>query len=77
MTDEQKALDDVLQEMEQALANQDFLSGKSEPSLGDLAAFGALRSIEGLPAYDRILGSDSKHPLVQSWYERTKQKVAN
>ena len=74
ITDEQEALDKVLVEIEDALQSKDFLSGKSEPSQGDLAVYGALRSIEGLPAHDRILSQDTERPL-RLWYDRTKSKV--
>ena len=74
ITDEQEALDNVLQEIEDALKSKDFLSGRSEPNMGDLAVFGALRSIEGLQAHDRILNTDIDRPL-RLWYDRTKSKV--
>lgn len=73
ITDEKQALEDVLQEIETALASKDFLSGCSEPNLGDLAIYGALHSIEGLPAHDGIL-VHADRPL-KDWYERTKTKV--
>ena len=76
ITDEREALDKVLVEIEDALRSKDFLSGREEPGLGDLAVYGALRSIEGLPAHDRILfhGENADRPL-RSWYDRTKSKV--
>eukprot|EP00977_Amphora_coffeiformis_P001115 scaffold227_cov165-Amphora_coffeaeformis.AAC.28 len=74
ITNEKEALDKVLAEIEDALQSKDFLSGRSEPSLGDLAVYGALRSIEGLPAHDRILNGNAERPL-RLWYDRTKAKV--
>ena len=81
VTDEQKALEEALQQIEDTLeevsssvSSQSFLSGKAEPNLSDLAVYGALRSIEGLPAHTRILGDHVTRP-VKDWYERTKQKV--
>jgi hypothetical protein len=72
--DEQAALEAVLVDMEERLGpSQTFLSGGSEPHLGDLVAYGALRSIEGLPAHDRIFEQD--RPLTE-WYQRTQSKVA-
>lgn len=73
VTDEREALEEVLQEIEKALESKNFLSGRSEPSLGDLSVYGALRSIEGLPAHNRIL-VDVDRPL-RDWYQRMKSKV--
>lgn len=73
VTDEEKALEEVLQEIEKALESKEFLSGMSEPSLGDLSVYGALRSIEGLPAHNRIL-VDVDRPL-RDWYQRMTYKL--
>ena len=73
ITDEQAALEEVLQEIEKALGSKEFLSGRSEPGLGDLSVYGVLRSIEGLPAHDHVL-KDVDRPL-KDWYQRTKRKV--
>lgn len=73
VTNEKEALEEVLQEIEKALESKEFLSGLSEPSLGDLSVYGALRSIEGLPAHNRIL-VDADRPL-RDWYQRMKSKV--
>ena len=73
IADEQQALEDVLQEIEKSLGSKDFLSGRSEPGLGDLSVYGALRAVEGLPAHDRILMNVDR-PL-REWYERTKGRV--
>ena len=76
ITDERQALDKSLVEIEDALQSKSFLSGRDEPGLGDLAVYGALRSIEGLPAHDRIMFHDENtdRPL-RLWYDRTKSKV--
>jgi hypothetical protein len=74
ITDEQAALEAVLVDLEARLGpSQSFLSGGSEPYLGDLIVYGTLRSIEGLPAHDRIFEQD--RPLTE-WYQRTQSKVA-
>lgn len=74
INDERSALDDALQKIEDALQSNDFLSGRSEPNMADLAVFGALRSIEGLPAHSRILNEQTDRSL-RLWYDRTKCKV--
>jgi hypothetical protein len=53
--------------------SKDFISGRSEPHLGDLAVYGTLRSIEGLPAHDRVV-VNREGPL-RDWYDKMKIKV--
>jgi len=51
-----------------------FLSGKSEPHLGDLAVYGTLRAIEGLPAHSEVVYERRDSP-IPGWYEQMKRKV--
>lgn len=45
--------------------------------MGDIAVYGTLRSIEGLPAHDEVLeGRDAASPLPD-WYQRMKVQVGN
>ena len=76
--DEVKALDDVLTKFENdGLDNgkKQFVSGKEVPNLGDIAIFGTLRSIEGLPAHEQAVKS-RKSGVIQEWYTRMKIQVA-
>lgn len=75
IANEQEALEEALKEIEEALRSHDFLSQRSEPHLGDLAIYGALRAIEGLPAHERILGHESPDRPLKDWYARTRNKV--
>lgn len=78
ITDERKALDEVLVRLEKGLSDgNSFLSGKDEPNMGDIAVYGVLRSIEGLPAHKQVLeGRDEFSPLP-AWYKRMKMQVGN
>ena len=76
--DEVKALDDVLTKFENdGLDNgkKQFVNGKEVPNLGDIAIFGTLRSIEGLPAHEQAVKS-RKSGVIQEWYTRMKIQVA-
>lgn len=84
ITDERAALEQALRQIDSALKNAPFLSGKTEPNVGDLAVYGALRSIQGLPAHQRILGhdddddgadNDHHHRPLKDWYARMQSKV--
>lgn len=62
----------VLQE--DGIGNHDFLSGRADPNLGDLAVYGTLRSVEGLPAHDALL----HHPdngALHEWYLRVQKRM--
>ena len=64
-------------QIEEGLGNNKYLSGTEEPHLGDIAVYGTLRSIEGLPAHDAVLeGRDAGSPLPD-WYQRMKVQVGN
>lgn len=72
ITDERQALEDVLSSLEQELRRKPFLSGhaSNQPDLGDLAVFGTLRAIEGLPVYDKFVRE--RGGLIVDWYDRIK-----
>ena len=77
ITDERQALNEVIIQIEEGLGEGLYLSGTDEPHLGDIAVYGTLRSIEGLPAHDEILeGRDASSPLPD-WYTRMKAQVGN
>lgn len=74
ITDERQALENSIVTLErEGLGNYNFLSGKDEPHLGDIAVYGTLRGIEGLPALDRVVFQ--RDGALASWYERMKHKV--
>jgi microsomal prostaglandin-E synthase 2 len=78
IVDEVKALDEVLTKLEtEGLdgGRKLFVSGKADPNLGDIAIFGTLRSIEGLPAHEQAVTS-RKSGVIQDWYGRMKEQVA-
>eukprot|EP00978_Attheya_sp_CCMP212_P025506 scaffold82168_cov49-Attheya_sp.AAC.2 len=50
-----------------------FASGTNVPSMGDIAMFGVLRSVEGLPAHDRAVPSAS---VTKEWYDRMKGQMS-
>ena len=65
MTDERKALEDVLIKLDTELyrlnpkastsANYLFLSGTTTPNIGDLNVYGVLRAIQNLPIYQEMI----------------------
>ena len=75
INDVQVALEETLVELETNLSKQgsNFLRPSSEvPHLGDLAVFGVLKGLEGLPLWSEILGDDNtepKYPDIRRWYE--------
>ena len=75
ISDERAALDEILVQLEGVgLQNQKFLSGMDEPDLGDLAVFGTLRSLEGLPVHQQIVEERGSGP-IPDWYRRMTGKV--
>jgi len=50
-----------------------FASGKQEPNMGDLAVFGTLRAVEGLPAHNEAI--EQRGGAVSEWYHRMKEQV--
>jgi microsomal prostaglandin-E synthase 2 len=78
ITDERQALNDVLAQWEEEGlgSNKTFASGKEEPNLGDLAVFGTLRAVEGLPAHSESV-KQHRGGALPEWYDRMKQQVYN
>jgi len=72
--DERQALEEVLEKPVQHLTRNGakFLSGRSEPHVGDLAVFGALRGIQGTPIQREIL---EQRPVLAEWYRRMEEKL--
>ena len=68
------ALGETLVELEVELSKQvsKFLRPSSEsPHLGDLAVFGVLKGLEGLPIWKEIFkdnNSRSEYPEIRRWY---------
>ena len=78
IVDEVKALDEVLTRLETEGLDSGkklFVSGKADPNLGDIAIFGTLRSIEGLPAHEQAVTS-RKSGVIQDWCGRMKEQIA-
>ena len=77
ITDEKKALDELLVRLEnEGLGGgKQYLSGTETPNLGDIAVYGTLRSIEGLPAHSAIFESREEGSPLSSWYQRVKSDV--
>ena len=50
-----------------------FLSQRSIPNMGDLAVFGTLRGLQGLPIHTHILSK--RDSPIPEWYERMNQVV--
>lgn len=75
ITNEREALNEVLIRLEEGLEGQQYLSRTEEPNLGDIAVYGTLRSIEGLPAHNEILEGRSDSSPLPSWYQRMKAQV--
>ena len=72
--DEEKALEDALTKLEDGLEWQTYLSKKEKPDLGDLAVFGTLRAIEGLPVHEQLILK--RGGSISTWYQRMKEQVA-
>jgi len=70
------ALDETLVELESALSTT---TGKflhlDEPDLGDLAVFGVLKGLEGLPLWNAIFDPHSKYPKLRQWYSNVNDAV--
>jgi hypothetical protein len=68
-------LDDVLSILEKEGLGESnkFLSGKEEPHMGDLAVFGTLRAVEGLPTHTEFV-QNRGGPILE-WYEQMSAKV--
>jgi hypothetical protein len=75
ISDERQALNDALTRLEEEglKGNATFLSGTDEPHLGDIAVFGTLRSIEGLPTYTEAV--QNRGGPIPAWYEHMTAKL--
>ena len=58
-----------------AASSKKFASGSADPSISDLAVYGTLRSVEGLPAFRRIMDNPDNVALAE-WYLRVKDRVS-
>jgi hypothetical protein len=77
ITDERAALQEALMTWQTdglASGSQKFASGSADPNLSDLAVYGTLRSVEGLPAFRRIM-EDPDNVALAEWYLRVKDRV--
>jgi hypothetical protein len=68
-------LDEVLSilEKEGLSENKKFISGKEEPHMGDLAVYGTLRAVQGLPTHIEFV--QNRGGPIPEWYERMSTKV--
>lgn len=76
ISDERQALDEALSHLEQGLAaagGSSFLSATTAPHLGDVAVYGTLRAIEGLPAHNQAVYD--RGGRIRDWYEQMKVEV--
>jgi glutathione S-transferase len=67
-----KALEEAMQVLEEHLRVHVFLSPHSNHHGGDLAVYGTLRAVEGLPCHDQMVLS-SDHTAIRAWYQRMKE----
>jgi hypothetical protein len=76
ITNEREALHNALIKFEkEGLLHNEFSSGKEDtPDLGDIAMYGVLKSVEGLPLQREILPKDGS--TMTSWYERMRAKTS-
>lgn len=77
ITDERQALNEMLIQLENEGLKEDkeFLSGSSQPHLGDLAVYGVLRAIEGMPVHRELMESREPSSPLPAWYERMKTQI--
>ena len=78
ITNEKEALRTAIQHWETMglqHGRTNFGSGSAvSPDLGDLAMYGTLKSVEGLPAFDLAI---QDNPIVKDWYYRMQHEVTN
>jgi len=72
--DERKALDEVLVVLEKELERKSFLSGTTQPDLGDLYVYGTLRAVRGLSVYDSLV--KERGGAILDWCERMESQLA-
>jgi hypothetical protein len=59
----------------EGLLQKEFSSGKKDtPDLGDIAMYGVLKSVEGLPLQNEILPNDGS--TIYLWYDRMRAKTS-
>mmetsp|Transcript_21309 Transcript_21309/g.32819 ORF Transcript_21309/g.32819 Transcript_21309/m.32819 type:complete len:284 (-) Transcript_21309:924-1775(-) len=78
ITDEREALNKVLSVWEEeglSSGKKEFQSGTQAPNMGDIAVFGTLRSVEGLPAHKEAI--EKRGGPVKDWYERMSGQLQN
>jgi hypothetical protein len=83
VSDERRALQDVLLKLETALqqsnpshtASYRFLSGLEHPNIGDLCVYGTLRAIQDLPIYQEII-TERGGPIVE-WSQQVTKEIPN
>jgi hypothetical protein len=80
ITNERKALDDAIGKLETDGLKRPslFLSGTSEPDIGDISVYGVLRSIQGLPTHDEfVVKRNQTHAgsELPVWYNRMTEKL--
>jgi len=76
MTNEREALLFAISEWEKyglKSGSKIFLSGLSQPNLGDIVMFGTLFSIQGLDTHTEVI--EHRGGVVQKWYERMQIEV--
>mmetsp|Transcript_36963 Transcript_36963/g.54070 ORF Transcript_36963/g.54070 Transcript_36963/m.54070 type:complete len:291 (+) Transcript_36963:58-930(+) len=76
--DEQKALQTTLDLFEnEALAQGQhlFASQNSVPDMGDIAVYGVLSSVKGLPVHDYVLQQSRESDVLMDWYARMEEEV--
>jgi len=73
---EREALHNALSKFEnEGLVQNEFSSGKKDtPDLGDIAMYGVLKSVEGLPLQNEILPNDGS--TINLWYDRMRAKTS-
>ena len=77
LDDVRVALDEALLELENGLKNESgtFLHDDKSPHLGDLAVFGVLKGLEGLPILEDCVLQDEVYPNIRQWYDSMNEQV--
>jgi hypothetical protein len=83
LDDVRVALDEALVELESglkesaassSLSKTRFLNHSESPHLGDLAVFGVLKGLEGLPILEDIL-QDDRYPTIRDWFSAMNSQI--
>jgi len=73
--DEREALSAALTKWEkEGLRDKKFCSGLDVPDMGDIAVYGVLQSVEGLPAHEEAILQ--RGGAIGSWYQRMRNEAA-